>query len=284
MKRFFQSIFSGSGGDEIPLTPAQFTRAFVEALHVASPDLKIEIIKDLEVKMQKPNGKDHTVFLYNTYDSYKADPKSKETVMQRFVSSLIENIGNEKAFESLDPTRIIPVIKDRPWLEETRQALISRGAKKVPENVYEDFNEDLIILYAEDSPKNIRYFNPEDLEKARIDRKDLRNLACENLKRLLPNIEQHGANGLYMLAAGGDYEASLLLFDSIWSGLKGIVRGDVVVAIPTRDVLVVTGSEDAEGILRMKNIIEDALAKGAYRLTKKMFVYRGDKFEEFRGT
>src|ERR1700733_4514603 len=106
MKRFFQSMFGGSGGDEGPLTPAQFTSEFVGALHVASPDLKIEVIKDLEVKMQKPNGKDHTVFLYNTFDNYKADPKAKEAVMQRFVSSLIENITNEKAFESLDPTRI----------------------------------------------------------------------------------------------------------------------------------------------------------------------------------
>jgi uncharacterized protein YtpQ (UPF0354 family) len=120
--------------------------------------------------------------------------------------------------------------------------------------VYEDFNDDLIVLYAEDSPKNIRYFSPDDLAKAQIDRKDLRNLACENLKRLLPKIEQHGASGLYMLGAGGDYEASLLLFDSIWSGLKEAVRGDVVVAIPSRDVLVVTGSEDAEGIQKMKKI------------------------------
>jgi uncharacterized protein YtpQ (UPF0354 family) len=195
----------------------------------------------------------------------------------------LETAENAQSFESLDASRIIPVIKDRPWLEETRKALISRGAEKVPENVYEDLNDDLIILYAEDSPKNIRYFSPEDLEKAGLDRGGLRKLACENLQRLIPKIERHGANGLYMIAAGGDYEASLLLFDGMWNSFQKEVKGDVVVAIPTRDVLIVTGSQDLEGIQRMKHIIQDASAKGSYLLTKKMFVYRGGRFEEFRG-
>ena len=121
--------------------------------------------------------------------------------------------------------------------------MISRGVKKLPDNVYEDLNSDLIILYAEDSQKNIRYLTPADLEKVNIDRKELRNLACENLKKLLPKIERQGANGLYMITAGGDYEASLLLFGSMWIDMQKDVHGDVVVAIPTRDLLIVTGSD-----------------------------------------
>lgn len=279
MKRFFQSLF---GGHSDNLTPAQFTKEFVAVLCTASPDLEITVIKDLELKIKKPGSKEHTTFLHNAYDTYKTDPKLKEAVVRRFVSALLENITNEKAFEGLDPSRIIPVVKDRRWLEETRNALISRGAQKLPEHVYDDLNDDLIVLYAEDSPKNIRYFGPGDLEKAQIDRKDLRGLACENLKKLIPKIERHGANGLYMIAAGGDYEASLLLFEGIWNDIQKEVSGEIVVAIPTRDLLIVTGSEDAEGLLRMRKIIEDATAKGSYRLTQKMFVYRGGKFDEFK--
>ena len=172
--------------------------------------------------------------------------------------------------------------KDRPWLEETRKAMMDRGAKQIAETVHEDLNSDLLILYAEDSPKNIRYFSPKDLEKARIDRKELRSLACENLKRLLPKIERSGANGLFMLTAGGDYEASLLLFDSIWSNMKKEVRGDVVVAIPSRDLLIVTGSEDSQGIEKMKQIVQKASAEGSYRLTTKLFVFHGTKLDEFK--
>ncbi len=239
------------------------------------------ITKDLELEITPPNSTEHMAFLYNAYDSYKADPKSKEETISKFVSLFLETSANLQSLATLDPTRIVPVIKDRPWLEEIQRALINRGAKQLKENVYEDFNDDLIILYAEDSPKNMRYFTPEDLEEAKIERKELRNLACENLKRLISKIERHGANGLYMITAGGDYEASLLLFDGIWDDLQKEVRGELVVAIPARDLLIVTGSEDEEGIKRMKQIVQEASAKGPYLLTPKLFVYRESKFEEF---
>ena len=47
-----------------------------------------------------------------------------------------------------------------------------------------------------------------------------------------------------MLKAGGDYEASLLLFDDIWRDGQVKVDGDIVVAVPAKDVLLVTGSNN----------------------------------------
>jgi uncharacterized protein YtpQ (UPF0354 family) len=118
---------------------------------------------------------------------------------------------------------------------------------------------------------------------AKVERPELRALACENLKRLLPKIERHGTGGVYMVTAGGDYEASLLLLDSIWSGGEMEVKGEVVVAIPTRDLLLVTGSKDSEGIEKVKRMVKEA-SSGAYRLTQKLFVYRSGRFEEFTGS
>lgn len=200
-------------------------------------------------------------------------------MIQRCVKAGLETFRTIR--DGVDRTRIVPVIKDRPWLEETRQALVNRGAKEVPEHLYEDFSPDLIILYAEDSAKNIRYLRPKDLELAMIERSELRTLACANLKRLLPKIERHGTNGLYVITAGGDYEASLLLLDSIWSGSQMDVQGDVVVAIPTRDVLLVTGSQNQQGIEKMKQMVKEASTGGSYRLTERLFIYRDGKFDEF---
>jgi hypothetical protein len=84
-----------------------------------------------------------------------------------------------------------------------------------------------------------------------------------------------------MLTAGGNYEASLLLLDSIWSGLEKEVIGEVVVSVPTRDLLVVTGSGDSAGLERIKRLAKDASGRLSYRLTPKLFVYRNGKFEEF---
>ena len=286
MKRFTQlllgltalGLYSGCSKLD-QMTPDEFTREFTESLRHANPRLKVEIVRDLELRITSADGRESTSFLNNAYNIYKQDPTAKADVIQRFVTASLETVGSLR--DGVDRTRIVPVIKDRPWLEETRQALFDRGAKKVPEHVFEEFSRDLVIVYAEDWPKNIRYLTPADLEQASIERAELRGLACENLKRLLPRIERHGANGLYMLTAGGDYEASLLLLDSIWSSGQMDVQGDIVVAIPTRDLLLVTGSQDRQGIDKVKRMVKEAWSGGSYRLTPKLFVYRTGKFEEF---
>ena len=287
MKHLIQSLLvalglcSGCSKSHI-FSPKQFTNEFADALRKSSPGLKVEIVSDMQLKVTTADGRGITSFLDNAYDMYKSDPGSKENVVRKFVAAALETISNPQSPKELDRTRIIPVIKDRPWLEEMRKALIGRGAKKTPENVYEDLNSDLIILYAEDSPKNIHYFGPEDLKRAHIERKELRGLACENLKRILPKIERRGTNGLYVLRAGGDYEASLLLIDSVWKDLQKEVQGNIVVAIPTRNLLIVTGSKDLQGVENMKQIVQEAAAQGSYRLTTKLFVYRDGKFDEFK--
>lgn len=286
MKRFVQLVLATVGlcsgcSQSGVVTPREFTREFAEALRRAGSGLKVDIVKDLELKVTSADGRDSTSFLDNAYDVYRQDPKTKADVIQRFVTAGLETIGAIR--DGVDRSRIVPVIKDRPWLEETRHALLSRGAREVPEHVYEDFSPDLIILYAEDSPKNIRYVGPKDLELAKIDRSELRALACDNLKRLLPKIERHGTNGLYMVSAGGDYEASLLLLDSIWSSGQMDVKGDIVVAIPTRDLLLVTGSQNPQEVEKVKQMVKEASTSGSYRLTQKLFVYRNGRFEEFIG-
>lgn len=261
------------------MTPLEFTREFADAMRQSHPGLSVVIVNDLELKIKSADGRSSTAFLNNAYDMCKLDPKAKADVIRKFITADLETINNPR--DGVDRQGIVPVIKDRPWLAETRQALRSRGVEKIPQHVYEDFSPELIVLYAEDSPKNIRYLEPADLEQAKIDRTELRKLACDNLKRLLPKIESHGTNGFYMLTAGGDYEASLLLLDSIWSGGQIKVDGDFVVGIPTRDLLLVTGSRNSQGIEKLKQMASEASSRGAYRLTEKIFVYRDGKFSEF---
>ena len=287
MKKFLQAglaalgLCSGCSKSDV-LTPTQFTDEFAQELRKASPEITVEIVRDMELKVTTADGRGLTSFLDNAYDTYKLDPQAKQETIAKFVAAGIETIANLATPVELDRSLIVPVIKDRSWLEETRNAMLARGAKDIIENVHEDLNSDLVIFYAEDSPKNIRYFGPKDLENAQIEQSELRTLACENLKRLLPKIERHGSNGLYMLTAGGDYEASLLLLDSVWSDLQKEVRGDIVVGIPTRDLLYVTGSQDTQGIEKMKQLVAKMFAEGSYRLTTKLFVFHDGKLDEFK--
>lgn len=85
-----------------------------------------------------------------------------------------------------------------------------------------------------------------------------------------------------LIDAGGTYEASLLLADELWSGDQFKVDGDIVVAVPARDVLVVTGSHNRTAIARLRTLAAE-LATGPYALTAVLYAWRGGKFVKFDG-
>jgi uncharacterized protein YtpQ (UPF0354 family) len=88
------------------------------------------------------------------------------------------------------------------------------------------------------------------------------------------------ANGNYLVRAGGTYEASLLLVHGLWSSGQIKVDGDIVAAVPARDVLLITGSGNQANVARLRALALK-LATGPYALTSALFVYRGGKFVLF---
>src|ERR1041385_1750342 len=112
-----------------------------------------------------------------------------------------------------------------------------------------------------------------------IERGRLRALAVENLGRILPRIEVHPGEIYSMITAGGNYEASLLLLDEIWDRRQFKVSGDIVVALPTRDVLLVTGSQNPAGIVKLREVAAQLTSQSPYHLTSDLFVRRGGGFK-----
>ena len=91
------------------------------------------------------------------------------------------------------------------------------------------------------------------------------------------------SQGVYLFTADGTYESSLILFDDLWTDGRLDVRGEIVMAVPSRELLLVTGTGNEEGMARLKEVAEEVHREGApYRLSKSLFVYRGGKFEVLR--
>lgn len=262
----------------LAMTPSQFTAEFVKAISLASPSSKMLVKADLEIQLTNSAGKDSTVFLDNAYKEYLHDPKAIKDVIQRYTVSYLE-LRNDDA--KVDRARIVPIIKDRQWLSEIAESLKARGAKKPVEHVFEDFNGPLVIVYAEDSPKNIRYLTRKDLEEIGLARTELRTLAVGNLRKILPKIEIHKGPLVSMVTAGGDYEACLLLLNELWTDGALQVDGDIVVAVPSRDLLLVTGTKSPGGIARLRELATKSMKQSSYGLTDTLFVFRNGKFEKF---
>jgi uncharacterized protein YtpQ (UPF0354 family) len=152
--------------------------------------------------------------------------------------------------EERDPAMIVPLIKRS--VKASEETVQLSGSDEL---IFEPFNDDLFVAYVFDLPGMFKFVSRNDCEALSLDPGQLRTLAVRNLvkRRRKPEIKQPDS-GL-MLVLDGDLEASLLLVDILWAQLASQIPGDVVVAIPARDVLAVTGGKVNGGIAVLSDAI-----------------------------
>lgn len=257
------------------LPPPAFTAVVARAVTATLPSATVTVTGDLQLETRIPGGEAISNDLRNAYRRYIHDPEHLDDIIRQRVAALLESVRDAQTKPPLDRSRIVPVLKTNAWVEAIQQ---QRKAAPDLQPLTEPFNDELTIVYAEDRSASIRFLMMHDEVG---DRSKLRQLALANLHRLLPKIEmREGASGIFLIEAGGEYEASLLLADSIWSGGQIKVDGEIVAAAPAKDALLVTGSHNRAGIVRLRALAAE-IAAGAYGLTAALFVYRDGKFVRF---
>ena len=262
-----------------PGSPADFTGDFVQALRERAPTYTVTATRELQVAMVNPKGREDTIFLYRAYDEYRLAPNDEARIIRKYSAGLI---SARDEVRKLNRARIIPVLKNRMWLEEVRAVAKAKGTPEAPGLVYDPFGEELIMVYAEDNPNSLRYVTPEQMSALGLKPENMRALAATNLKALLSKIDIRPSPLVTIVKAGGSFEASLVVLDEFWSSGKLKVDGDIVIAIPARDHLLITGSANAAGLAKLRELATRTRAESTWRLTETLFVYRNGRFEAFK--
>ena len=199
---------------------------------------------------------------FRRFRSHQSLQELLDDIVQAQVSALLEAGGDASGLPKLDRTRIVPVIKERQWFE----AMQRRGREQTPpqELVAEPLNGELVVVYAENRLGALRILSSRDDVG---DRARLREAALTNLSRLLPKIEiRPGSDGVLLISAGGEFDASLLLADKT-TRENGCLQ-------------IATGSHNAPGLVRLRAAAAK-FASGPNGLTTALFVYRDGKFVRF---
>jgi uncharacterized protein YtpQ (UPF0354 family) len=251
------------------ITEVEFTDEFTKAINKSFKDIVVHRLGDLELNVVFPNDDGSVrMFLQSAYDEYVRDSKR----LKEIISAHIQSLRDPQSFSG-NLNDIIPVIKTLDFLNGI-EAVNPGGLAK---HVYEVYNEELYIFYVEDKPHSMSYLVWENFEKFGIDRSELRRLACDNLFNRY-EINCNGGDNLFMLTSGGNYEASSILLD-IWNKETFPVEGNIVVAIPSRDVILVTGSLNSVGLHKMYDVVADISKEGNYLVSDKLFEWNGNSFE-----
>lgn len=271
MAGFFSTIRGLFGAKQELPTPQAFTVLAQRMLSAEVPSARVEIVGEMELTVDAGTQGEHRIFLDNAYRAYAAEsPKERMPVLERFVRSYAE------AARGLDrsPDRIVPMIKTRAWLSEVQASMRRMNEDKAQSNVYEDLTDELILVYAIDTPSNIAYLAQDEFDAMGIPRADLRAHAVRNLRGLLPGIDVKRGPQIGMVVADGNYEPSLMLFADLWAREGGHMRGPPVVACPGHDLLLFADSANEGAVAQLRTLAGKLFREASRPLTPRVHLLR----------
>ncbi|WP_344127304.1 DUF1444 family protein, partial [Luedemannella flava] len=147
--------------------------------------------------------------------------------------------------------------------------------------VRDGFCADLTVVYSFGPPFGQRLVTHDDLRKLDLTPRALRRAAHEQLEQLAGKAQFHGRPPALMLSFDG-LESSLLLSERFWARMAEVVPGDIVVGVPARDVVIVTGSDSLPGLEKARRAVDRVLFAGDENpLTQHLLVRRNGTWEPF---
>jgi hypothetical protein len=150
-----------------------------------------------------------------------------------------------------------------------------------PDAVVDEFCADLSVIYTFGPQFGRRVVTHTDLGQMQLPAPVLRRSAYEHLEVLSSRAEFHGQPPALMLSFEG-LESSLVLASDFWTRLEGAVPGELVVGVPARDVVIVTGSQSGAGMEKVRRCVERVFfAGGDNPLSRSLLVRRGGAWEPF---
>ncbi len=258
------------------LTRQEFTELVADELLRVLPGSKVTVEGSLALNIKTAQGDKIAVGLHNGWRNCANDPKSREAEVNRYVDSLLRHLARKRKLKTLDHSKhVVPLIKGASFLAQIKA---QTGGKMKP--MVEHIAGDIWIVYALDMPKQVAIMSQDQGRALASTPAALRQLALTNLRRVLKPIKHHGNGPVYVLTAGGMYESSILLLDEFWPAQAQVVAGDVVAAVPNRDVLLFAGSKSKKGIAGICKLMAKA-GEGAYAISRTLLVRRGGVWKVF---
>jgi uncharacterized protein YtpQ (UPF0354 family) len=149
-------------------------------------------------------------------------------------------------------------------------------------NVLDGYFGDLVVGYTTGPPFGERLLTWDDLDRLELSRRELRRSAAVALDRMLDEVRVHGRPPALMLSFDG-LESSLLLAEGFWDELAPSVPGDLVIGVPARDVVIITGSRSQAGLEKARRCVDRVFfARGPHLLVPDLLVWGEGGWEPFR--
>lgn len=236
---------------------AAFAQKAMEALRAAGfPGEPRYEPEHFRIQMQGADGgAGMTIFLTNFYAEYQAAPPERRGEVLARLTKTNLSVDTPKTYEQARPDLML-VVRPRASFELLAAHTGGPVGAKSPVS-WRPLGEVLAVALVQDTPDAMRYVPPEELERWGITFDQAHADALSNLRRRGMEPLTPVVPGACALSTNDSYGASRLLLAEVVRRCE--VRGEPVVLVPNRDTLLITGSREAEGLLKVAQVAQLAI-------------------------
>jgi len=271
LSAFFNKLFNR------PPTQESFAQKVIKAARDSGFNGPLEYLPE-EFRLRQG---DRAYFnLHNAYRDYlQASKDLKASVLNRYLATLLaSHKGTSATFEQTRPL-LRPVIRNLAMLEEIRLHHVHNEGWDSPFTVaHHPLGKDCVTLLAVDYPDTTSTLTKGPQDDWNIPLNEALSIALDNLRDVTPDAFEQIIPGLYLGAWKDGYDTSRVLLPDVLQRAR--VKGRPVFMIPNRDVLMVTGDKDIEGLRHMIELSFEAMDKGR-ALSSQIYTYNEHKIIPF---
>lgn len=182
----------------------------------------------------------------------------------RMMSEHVELTGMEKY--------IYPVIRSTSFPTKTK------AEKKL---IHKDHTAETRIFYALDEGKSYRLIDEDLLQEAEWTGKHLEEIAMFNARSLSTDYktDKVAGNDFYFIATQDGYDATRILNEAFLEEMKANMKGDMTVATPHQDVLIIADIQNETGYDILAQLTMKYFSEGRIPITSLPFIYEDKRLE-----
>ena len=240
------------------LTKDEFAQTIIELAQKAHGPLELTYDQEqFRIIVGDPEEFTNQFNLVNVYEEYiSAGPLHRRTLLNGYVMMLLEHPAQAipDTFREAQPN-LLPRVRERSYHGITQLQLQVEGLEYA-EAAHRVLSDHLLVELAFDLPESITTITQAALEEWGVGLDIALDVAVENLAEGGDGGFDSPQSGVYVSAWHDNHDASRLVLIDLIRSLN--VKGDHAAMVPHRDVLVVTGSEDVDGLAKMAELAEAA--------------------------
>ncbi len=197
--------------------------------------------------------------VYKEYCARRAD--QREMMLSKIVqTALVRHKTIPEDWEDVQPD-VMPAVRSRATLELLSLEQRSQGKPALTDLPSFGVGDHLLALLVYDMPESTQTIPGKQLQDWGVSFYEAMEVAKANLAAIEMSVSKAG-DGFYAVMTGDSYDSSRLLLLDLLPQLE--IQGDPIAMVPHRDVLLITGSEDLDGLAMMAQFAETAFEHPRY--------------------